>query len=128
MPGSLAAPDGAVHVSMNDYLIHHVRDVGRVAVRGLRLRTGWPQTPGALGLWVASSLGGRRQVSVSIWLDPDDLRRFVRSPAHLKTMHDFRGVGTLDTTAWSAPRLNRWEIWLQAQERLAGPLPGLVHG
>src|SRR5713101_4575836 len=64
---------GPVHVSMNDYLIHRVRDIPRVARVGLALRHHWPDTEGALGLWFAVLKGGRRQVSVSVWRTPDDL-------------------------------------------------------
>jgi hypothetical protein len=127
MAGAEPGAAGPVHVSMNDYLIHRARDVPRVGLQGLRLRAAWPRTPGALGLWVASSLGGRRQVSVSIWLSPEHLRDFVRSPAHLKIMRDFRGAGLLHTTAWTAERLDRAEIWLAARDRLSGLLPGVAH-
>jgi hypothetical protein len=48
--GSLEPGAGSVHVSMNDYLIHRLRDVPRVAWEGLRLRRRWPDTEGALGL------------------------------------------------------------------------------
>src|SRR5262245_8310782 len=82
--GGLEPGPGAVHVSMNDYLLHRLRDVPRVAREGLRLRRRWPETEGALGLWVAAFRGGRRQVSISVWRAPDDLRRFVRSPEHLR--------------------------------------------
>ena len=84
--GAPTQHDGPVHVSMNDYLIHRVRDIPRVAWAGLRLRHRWPETEGALGLWFAVLGGGRRQVSVSVWRSQDDLRPFVGSPAHLRIM------------------------------------------
>jgi hypothetical protein len=111
---------GAVHVSMNDYVISRARDVPRVARAGMRFRGAWPQTEGALGLWVAGTVSGRRQVSVSVWRSEEDLRRFVRSPAHLQVMRDFRDAGDLITTAWTAERMDRSLIWRQACEILAG--------
>lgn len=51
--GSDASVSGAVHVSMNDYLIHRLADVHRVASAGIRLRKRWPEREGALGLWFA---------------------------------------------------------------------------
>ena len=69
--------DGIVlrsRVSMNDYLIHRVRDIPRVAQDGFRLRHHWPHTDGALGLWFAALRGGRRQVSISVWRSPEDLQ------------------------------------------------------
>jgi hypothetical protein len=111
---------GPVHVSMNDFLIHRLRDVPRVAFEGFRLRGRWPDTEGALGLWVAAFRGGRRQISISIWRGPDDLRRFVRSPEHLRIMRSYRDTGTLCTTAWTAERFDPALILEQGVERLAG--------
>jgi hypothetical protein len=125
--GSAPAGSTPVHVSMNDYLIHGVRDVPRVTRAGLRFRRAWPQTDGALGLWVASTPTGMRQISVSIWRSADDLRRFVRSPAHLKVMRDFRNAGSLFTNAWAAERVDGALIWGQAEERLLGHVPGVTH-
>jgi heme-degrading monooxygenase HmoA len=112
---------------MNDYLITRARDVPRVAMNGLRFRRAWPRTPGALGLWVASTGDGRRQVSVSVWRTPEDLKRFVRTPNHLRVMRDFRHAGHLYTNAWTAPRLDRALIWRQAYDRLTGELPDVPH-
>jgi hypothetical protein len=125
--GSTTPPLSAVHVSMNDYLIHRLSDIPRVAIEGLRLRAKWPETEGALGLWMAGLKAGRRQVSVSIWQSPEDLRRFVRSPRHLKTMRNFRGAGDLHTTAWTAERFDPALIWRQAEDRLMGQVPGVFH-
>jgi hypothetical protein len=118
---------GPVHVSMNDYLIHRLRDIPRVAWEGIRLRRRWPETEGALGLWMAALGTGRRQVSVSIWRSPEDLRRFVRSPEHLRIMREYRRTGDLHTNAWAAERFDRDLIWRQARERLAGRVPGVSH-
>src|SRR5262249_46910387 len=115
------------HVSMNDYLIHRVRDVPRVAREGFRLRRRWRWTEGALGLWFASFRWGRRQVSVSIWRGPEDLRRFVRSPEHLRIMSEFRHAGALYTNAWTAERFDPDLIWQQAIDRLAGRVEGVPH-
>lgn len=120
-------PQGPVHVSMNDYLIHHLRDIPRVARDGLRLRQRWPETPGALGLWFASFRTGRRQVSVSVWRSPEDLRRFVRSPEHLRIMREHRSTGDLITTPWAAERLDPAEIWRQALDRLEGRVADVRH-
>jgi len=112
---------------MNDYLIHRLRDVPRVAREGLHLRRCWPRTEGALGLWVASFRGGRRQVSVSVWRTAEDLRRFVRSPAHLRIMAEFRDAGALYTNAWTAECFDPTLIWRQAINRLRGRIEGVPH-
>jgi hypothetical protein len=119
--------EGPVHVSMNDYLIHRLRDIPRVARDGLRLRRAWPDTPGALGLWFASYRAGRRQVSVSVWRTPEDLRHFVRSAEHLRIMRAHRDTGDLITTPWTAERLDPTLIWSQATDRLLGRVDGVSH-
>jgi hypothetical protein len=126
-PGSLQPGSGPVHVSMNDYLVRRLRDIPGVALAGLRVRRRWPQTDGALGLWVASFRFGRRQVSVSVWRCADDLRGFVRSPEHTRIMSEFRDVGVLYTNAWTAPRFDAALIWQQAVERLTGKIDGVRH-
>jgi hypothetical protein len=125
--GTTDAVQGPVHVSMNDYLIHRWRDIPRVAWEGMRLRRRWPETEGALGLWMAAMGSGRRQVSVSVWRSPEDLRRFVRTPEHLRIMREYRSAGDLHTNAWTAERFDRDLIWRQAKDRLAGRVPGVEH-
>jgi hypothetical protein len=125
--GSLDPGTGPVHVSMNDYLIHRVRDIPRVAREGMRLRGRWPETEGALGLWFASFNLGRRQVSISIWRDAEDLRRFVRSPEHLRIMREYRDAGALYTNAWTAERFDPELIWKQGTDRLRGRVEGVPH-
>ncbi len=125
--GAPVTHTGPVHVSMNDYLIHRLRDVPRVGREGMSFRHHWPQTEGALGLWVGTWRGGRRQVSVSVWRSAEDLRRFVRSPRHLRIMREFRDAGALHTTAWTAERFDRALIWRQATDRLYGRVDGVPH-
>lgn len=125
--GALEADTGAVHVSMNDYLVHRFADVPRVALAGLRLRRDWPRTAGALGMWVGAFRAGRRQVSVSVWRAPEDLRQFVRSPAHVRVMRDFKDAGVLYTTAWTAERFEPELVWQQALDRLRGKIDGVRH-
>lgn len=125
--GAPAPGSGPVHVSMNDYLIHRLRDVPRVAREGLRLRRHWPDVDGALGLWMAAFRGGRRQVSVSVWRTREDLQRFVGSPDHVRIMRDFHGAGALHTSAWTAERLDPVLIWQQATDRLFGRIDGVRH-
>jgi hypothetical protein len=112
---------------MNDYLVHRPRDFLRVGRAGLRFRRHWPGTPGALGLWVAWSPTGRRQISVSVWRSVDDLHAFVRSPAHRHVMSAFATAGVLYTTAWTADRLDRSLVWDQAVARLHGEVAGVRH-
>jgi hypothetical protein len=125
--GSMPAGAGPVHVSMNDYLIHRLRDVPRVAFEGLRLRRHWPETEGALGLWFATFGWGRRQVSISVWRGREDLQRFVSSPAHLRIMREYESAGALYTNSWTAERFDPTLIWEQGMDRLMGRIDGVRH-
>jgi len=125
--GALEPGPGPVHVSMNDYLIHRWRDIPRVARDGMLLRRDWPRTEGALGLWIGTFRAIRRQVSISIWRDPEDLRRFVRSPAHLRIMREHRGTGALYTNAWTADTFDPDLIYEQGVDRLTGRVDGVPH-
>jgi hypothetical protein len=120
-----AAP---VHVSMNDSLVMKPWEALRVAREGLRLRSRWPQTEGALGLWFAAFGWGRRQVSISVWRSHDDLNRFVHSAEHVRIMRAFRDAGSLMiTTTWSADRCDRALVWQQGLDRLEGRVEGVPH-
>jgi len=118
--GGTPVPQGPVHVSMNDYVVHRVADVPAVWWNALLLRQAWPRTEGALGLWFCA-LDLRRSVSISVWRDPEDLRGFVRSPAHLRIMRRHKNTGALTTIAWSSERFDPQLIWRQAMERLPAP-------
>lgn len=125
--GSLEPAGGNVYVSMNDYLVHRLRDIPRVAGEGLRLRRQWPRTEGALGLWMAAFRGGKRQVSISVWRAREDLQAFVRSPDHRRIMREFKDAGLLYTNAWQTERFDAELIWRQALDRLRGRIEGALH-
>jgi hypothetical protein len=125
--GGEQVAEGPVHVSMNDFLIHKWVDVPRVALAGFRFRHAWPRTQGALGLWFAWTPAGRRQISISIWRGPEDLRSFVRSSGHRRVMREFRGRGDLYTNPWTADHFDRSLIWCQAEDRLRGRIAGIPH-
>jgi hypothetical protein len=116
--GKEPASGGPVFVSMNDYVVHRLRDVPSVWLDALRLRQAWPRTEGALGLWFFS-LSARRSVSVSIWRNANDIKGFVHSPAHTDVMRRHKRTGDLITLQWTAERFDKHLIFTQALERLA---------
>ncbi|HZF39198.1 MAG TPA: hypothetical protein VE715_10265 [Blastocatellia bacterium] len=118
--GKESIPNGPVFISMNDYKVYRLADVPFVWWEGFRLRYYWPRTEGTLGLWFCT-LPGRRSISVSIWRDPEDLKRFVHSARHVKIMHRYKDAGNLINTRWTADRFDRWLIWDQALDRLTSP-------
>ncbi len=76
---------------------------------------------------MAAFRGGKRQVSISIWREPEDLKRFVRSPEHLRIMREYRTAGALYTNAWTAERFDPALIFKQGTDRLAGRVEGVPH-
>ena len=110
--------DGPVVVSLTDFTFRR-RHLPAVARLGLRLRQGWYAMPGAVGLWLwAEPLRGRSG-SVSVWTNEDDLRRFVRLPAHTAIMRDWRSRGSLRATTLHADRFDRAAILADARRWLA---------
>jgi hypothetical protein len=113
-----------VFVSVTDFRVHKLRDIPSVAAAGARLRRGWPQLPGAVGLWTWIDLPQRRVGSVSVWTSEADLSRFLGSPEHVAIMKKFRARMAGSSTAWRADRFTRADIWRRAKSRItAMPAP-----
>jgi hypothetical protein len=70
---------------------------------------------------------GLHDHGASIWREPEDLKRFVRSPEHLRIMREYRTTGALYTNAWTAERFDPGLIWKQGTDRLAGRVEAVAH-
>ena len=100
--GPEATSDADVVVSVTHFAAHRRRDVPLIAGTGLRLRLGWFAMPGAVGLCLWSDPLAARSGSISVWTSEEDLRRFIRLPAHVAVMRRFRDRGVVRATSWSA--------------------------
>ncbi|NEB82239.1 hypothetical protein G3I40_44565 [Streptomyces sp. SID14478] len=113
-----------VHVSVTEFTADtHPRSLG-VAVSGLRLRRTWPDTPGAVGMWLWVDPPRRRSGSVSVWTEEQALTDFVGRADHVRIVRAFRGHGTVRAAAWTAPRFDAAAVWDAVRPFLAGAAPG----
>lgn len=107
-------PDRPVFVSLTDFRIHRPWHAPSAWRSGLRLRRSWPRLEGAIGLWLWAEPVKLRSGSVSIWRTQEDLMRFLRSPVHRAIVARYRTRMSGTSSGWTAPRLDRGEIWSQA--------------
>ena len=119
-PGPLEHFDGPVLVSLTDFRYQSPEDHQEANQIGLELRNTWPVMHGAVGLWLWTATAAPRSGSLSVWRDPDDLRRFVRWPVHTAIMSAWRDRGTLESETWSLDRLGEPASPIAEAERILG--------
>jgi hypothetical protein len=117
-PGPAAHVDGPVVVSVTDLTLHRTLDMPDAYRAGLRLRRGWFAMEGAVGLWLWAQPLKRRSGSVSVWRSEDDLRRFVRLPAHVAIMRRYRPRSRLQSRTWHADGFVPADVLAQARQVL----------
>ncbi|MET9264114.1 hypothetical protein [Amycolatopsis sp. NPDC004079] len=117
------AGDGGepVFVAFTEFRPRRRRDMLAVARAGIRLRRGWPELPGAVGMWLWCQPTLGRTGSVSVWRDEEALHGFVRWPPHVEVVKRFRDEGTLSSHGWLTPSFDQERTWRLAREHLARP-------
>lgn len=122
MPGSLANWDGPFYISTTRFTYRHLRHMPWVAWHGLRLRSGWAEVEGAVGLSISTDFFARTTYTVSVWRTQEDLRRWVRSPVHAALMRGYRPY-LLNSAAdgWLADSFDLRHAWKEARDRVGLP-------
>jgi len=100
MPGPVDPNVSPIVVSVTEFLAHRRRELPAVAMKGLRLRTGWYAMPGAVGLWLWSLPVSSRGGSISVWSSQADLERFISLPRHVEIMQRYGTRGVVRSTMW----------------------------
>src|SRR5436190_12437922 len=125
--GPASGASGPVVVSATRFEYRRRRDLPMVAFHGWRLRRAWGRRPGAIGLITGNEPLGRVTYSLSVWTSEDDLRRFLRSPEHMKLVRGYRPrLAASTSTLWETDRFSPRSAWAEALERLTSspaPLP-----
>lgn len=106
-------------VSVTDFTVRSPIDLPGIARAGYRLRRGWPDLEGAVGMWLWTSPLERRVGSVSVWTGETALRGFVMWPVHVEIMRRYRRRGSIRAATWTAERYDRGEVWRVARRRPA---------
>jgi hypothetical protein len=120
-----AAPDGTVFVSATRFEYSRLRDMPVVAVFAQWLRWAWDARPGAVGLFVAAEPHRRVTYSLSVWKSEEDLRRFLRSPEHVKVVRAYkRRLDETRSVSWQTDHFDPDRLWREGLERLTStPAP-----
>jgi hypothetical protein len=121
MPGPHASVGAPVVVSVTEFLAHHRRELPGVALKGLRMRTGWYAMPGAVGLWLWALPATARGGSISVWASEADLDRFVNLPHHVGIMQRYGTRGTVRSAMWQADKFDPHVIIERARTWIAEP-------
>lgn len=117
-PGPDTDTTGPALVSVTDFQATHRRDLPGIYLAGNRLRRGWLQLPGAVGMWLWTEPWQGRCGSVSVWTDEKAMYRFVGRPDHVEIMRRYRDRGTTRSSTWTADEVDRGAIWSRASLRL----------
>lgn len=121
--GPEAHAPGPVLVSVTEFTARRHTQTVPIALSGLRLRRRWPQTPGAVGMWLWIDPWRKRSGSVSIWTGERSLYAFVGRPDHVRIVRAHRDRGAMRATAWMADRLDTGAAWAAAYALLTDPRP-----
>ena len=91
----------------------------------LRMRAGWPEMPGAVGLSMRIDPLRRASWTVSVWENQAANRAFVDSPAHLAIMTAYGAHGVTGTEiGWAADTLDLDAAWERAAAELGAQPAG----
>jgi hypothetical protein len=92
-----------------------------VSWHGFRLRSGWPKIDGAIGISIAMDLASRTTYTVTAWRSPEDLKTWVRSPAHAPLMRNYRSrLQSSAADIWQVETFDLRAAWREAMMRV-GP-------
>lgn len=123
-----AVPGATVVVSVTEFVTYRPWGALPVAAAGIRLRRGWPGTPGAVSvrLWVETGPRLDRSGSVTVWTDHEHLTRFVAREDHTHIVRAYRSRGVMRSATWetrltTAPALP--SAWAEALRILNGTAP-----
>lgn len=109
---------GPFLLSATGFNASHFSDTARIWSAGLRLRRGWPELPGAIGMCLWAAPLSRHSGSVSAWESAEALRAFVNWAPHVEIMKEFRERGTIRARTWQAEAFTPRGLWQDAERRL----------
>jgi hypothetical protein len=108
-------PSGApLLVTVTDFTARGYGQAAAVALAGFRLRRTWPETPGAVGMWLWADPLCRRSGSVSVWADERGLKEFTGRPDHARIVRTYRGRGELRSARREFEEFDPDAVWAYA--------------
>jgi hypothetical protein len=115
IPGPHADTTAPIVVSLTDFRAHSEDDYPQIFKIGMELSRSWPIMQGAVGLWLWGKQAELRGGSLSVWDGKADLARFVRWPAHVAIMRDWRDRVDVLVYSWEAETFDSEAIWTRAE-------------
>jgi hypothetical protein len=113
-------PSGApLLVTVTDFTARGYGQAAAVALAGFRLRRTWPETPGAVGMWLWADPVRRRCGAVSVWADERGLKEFVGRPDHVRIVRAHHGRGELRSTRREFAAFEERAVWAYALDLIS---------
>jgi Antibiotic biosynthesis monooxygenase len=123
LDGSLNSTVSPVFVSATRFTYKRWRHLMLVFWHGYQLRRGWSSLDGAVGVSIGADLSTRSTYTISVWRSEEHLLAWLRSPAHLRLMRQFRSrLDSSDAISWHADPFDLRESWTKALQTLKRPL------
>ena len=117
--GALQMHSGPYYISATRFTYDTLRSLSGVIWHGLRLRSGWPQIDGAVGLSVMVEIRTRSTYTISVWTSHAELQSWVRTAHHARLVKAYR-PRLIDSAyeGWQATTLYLAECWRHALRRI----------
>jgi hypothetical protein len=118
-PGAAVSWRGPFYISATRFTYQRIWHTLPVSLHGLRLRNGWPEIEGTIGLSLMSDTAARTTYTLSVWQSVNDLHRWVRSPGHTRLMRGYRPwLESSAASSWSVETFDLRTAWREAMLRL----------
>jgi hypothetical protein len=120
--GPLDGAETPAFVSATRFTYKHWWHLILVFWHGYHLRRQWPTLNGAVGVSIGADLSQRSTYTISVWQSEAHLFVWLRSPAHLKLMRDFRmRLESSDAISWNVEKFQLRAAWTHAMHTLTAP-------
>ncbi|MGW7073924.1 hypothetical protein [Streptomyces sp. NPDC054866] len=122
--GPEAHASGQLLASVKEFTAHRHTQTVPIALSGLRLRRRWPETPGAVGMWLWVDPWRKCSGSVSVWIDERSLYAFAGRPDHIRIVRAHRDRGAMRAATWTASGpFDPHAVWAAASALLTSSSP-----
>ena len=110
---------GEVLVSATRFVYRSPWDLRAVGREARRLRRGWDERPGAVGLITGADPLRATTFSLSVWTSPEALQAFLCSPEHQRLVREYRPrLEDVRSVVWRPGAFEPRAAWREGLRRL----------